>query len=558
MNIRLDGLRLQLLGLFVIPVTLIVLAVAVMSTGVHRRAMRALVAQRDKRAAASAAAAIDEALSSRLTLLDLISNQLAAPGSPSLSPSEPSISGAFPLGLGFYDEQGNSIGAEDPFAEVAKIDVQSLESSTDRVLVARLQGETSALLFATGSSHTVVGAISLRDLLHAAAPTITVQQGAVTYLVAPGADLLLSLGGPPAMDLSNHPGVQSALRGESGSSFLSAADGERVIAFAPISSTGWGLIIEEPWESVASSVLNLSLIAPFSMVPILLLALLALWFGARRVIEPLRQLDEAAQRLPSGELETIDQPLGGIAEIEQLRETLLGMAQRVREAQNALRSYIGAITQAQEEERRRIARELHDESIQHWIALDHRLQMVATRLREVDESEAEILGELHREAQTGIRELRRLSRGLRPLYLEDLGLVAAVEMLASDAQESLGIPVQAEIRGQDRRLSAEVEMAVYRLVQEGLSNISHHAEASRAEIGLDFGKDRLEVTVEDNGRGFSPPEQIDDLAASGHFGLMGMKERADALGGDLHIVSNPGSGTTIKLTVPLSPIQTQK
>ncbi len=234
------------------------------------------------------------------------------------------------------------------------------------------------------------------------------------------------------------------------------------------------------------------------------------------------------------------------------------MLKRVREAQAALRGYIGAITNAQEEERRRVARELHDESIQHWIALDQRLQLATKRLQEQANPELALLSELHQEVQTGIQELRRVSRGLRPIYLEDLGLVPALEMLARDAQDGLGVTAHVRAEGEPVRLPPEVELAVYRLVQESLSNVARHAEASMVQITLDFQPDHLEVKVEDDGLGFSPPDPIDDLAAAGHYGLIGMKERADAIGGRLSIMSAHRSGTTIQLTVPVQSIQVNR
>jgi signal transduction histidine kinase len=398
-----------------------------------------------------------------------------------------------------------------------------------------------------------MGAISFGELLlPALQPQIRSPGEVSAYVVEAPSDVLLSIGESAPTNLADHGGVQAVLRGERGSSFLPMADGEHVVAFAPIPSAGWGLVVEEPWETVTSSVLDLSLLAPFSLVPILLLTILGLWFGARRVIEPLRRLEEASMELPAGSTEAIERPVGGIAEIEQLRTSLLRMSQRVAEAQSALRAYIGVITNAQEEERRRIARELHDESIQHWIALDQRLQMAVKRLRDQAHPEAETLSELHREAQGGIKELRRLSRGLRPIYLEDLGLVPAIEMLARDAEDALGLPIRIQVQGKSTRLTAESELAVYRLVQESLSNAGRHAEASSAEIRLVFGERLLEVGVADDGKGFSPPDRFESLAATGHYGLLGMKERADSIEGILEIDSFPGKGTRIRLSVPTS------
>lgn len=549
---RLDGLRLQLLGLFVLPVTLLVLAVAVFSTGIHRSAMRDLVASRDQRAAASAAAAVNQTLVSRLSLARLAATHLA---SGNVGPTElvanDSFSGAFSVGLSILDESGNVLASAGRF-QIGEPMAAELPTWDDGDIFLHEQDSERLVLFVgREGSILAVGAAAVTDLIQTAAPSmVSPQSQSSAYIVAPGNLLVVSLGGSPPRDLLRHSGVQAALRGERGSTFLTVEGEEHVVAFAPIVSAGWGLVLDEPWGSVTSSVLNLSLIAPLALIPVLLLAVLALWFGARRVIEPLRQLEQAAADLPGGDPNSIAETSGGIAEIEQLRTALVRMAQRVKEAQTALKGYIGSITAAQEEERRRVARELHDESIQHWIALDQRLQLAASRPDDTDNPDAILLSELRQEVQKGITELRRISRGLRPLYLEDLGLSPAVEMLAREAQESLGAPVNFEVKGEPRRMPSEAELAVYRTVQEGLANAVRHAQASTVWITFEYLPDQLQVTVRDDGRGFDPPEKIEDLASVGHFGLMGMLERADALEGHLAIESHRSRGTELRFSVP--------
>ncbi|MFP3854627.1 MAG: ATP-binding protein [Anaerolineales bacterium] len=548
MKLRLDGLRLQLLGLFILPVTLIVLAVAIGATGLHRQAMRSLVAERDERAVASAAAGLDQALHSKLEAIDVALALM--PEQPEVSlehTSAGSLQEFFPLVYALTDEQGNLQAGQVLPAEL----LASMETAETRIFAAQIE-DTKAVIF-TGEDETsqLMGAVALRDLVRAAGLDIAGSHSDIRiFLINQDTEVLISMGGPPPSSLQDHPGVRASLRGERGSFFLAMDDGEHVVAYAPIPSAGWGLIMEEPWESVSSSLLDLSLLAPFSLAPILLLTMLGLWFGARRVVQPLRRLDEAASGLPRGDTGPITQPIGGIHEIEQLRETLVQMSDRIQEAQTALRAYIGALTNAQEEERRRVARELHDESIQHWIALDHSLQMAADRLRQQDIAEAELLVDLHHQVQEGIQELRRLSRGLRPIFLEDLGLIPAIEMLARDAQDALGIPIRFSVTGKQRRLPTQVELTIYRLVQEGLTNISRHAEASAASVNLTYLQDSLELIIRDDGRGFRLPAQFEALTTAGHFGLMGMQERADSIDAELEIESAPGAGTTVRLIVP--------
>ncbi len=353
-------------------------------------------------------------------------------------------------------------------------------------------------------------------------------------------------------NLLSQPSGQGALLGKAGSSFLLAPDGEHVVAFSPVPGTTWALVIEEPWESVVSPLLNISLAAPLALAPALLAAVVALWFGASRVIEPLRRLQQQAGRLADGDYDAIEEPITGIAEIRQLQQTLVGMARRIQAAQRSLRGYIGAVNRAQEDERRRLARDLHDETVQDLIAIDQRLQIVSMKLQEKGLPDADQLNELHQATHRAIQEVRRLSRGLRPIYLEDLGLVPALEMLARDAQRDLTIPVSYEVSGSPRRLPSDAELAVYRIVQEALTNLGRHAKAHQAWVEVGFDEGSLSVSVRDDGVGFSPPGDPSALGHEGHYGIMGMYERAEFVQGNLEVKAAPGSGTTIFIRLPLN------
>jgi signal transduction histidine kinase len=149
-----------------------------------------------------------------------------------------------------------------------------------------------------------------------------------------------------------------------------------------------------------------------------------------------------------------------------------------------------------------------------------------------------------------IADLRRLTRDMRPIYLEDLGLVPALDMLAKDASTSLGIPVNFEASGANRRLSAEVELALYRMAQEALNNVARHAQASSAEVRLSFDTGSIRLTVADDGRGFDVPESPAEMAPEGHYGLLGLHERAELIGGRLTILSKSNQGTTVIVSVP--------
>ncbi len=199
-----------------------------------------------------------------------------------------------------------------------------------------------------------------------------------------------------------------------------------------------------------------------------------------------------------------------------------------------------------------MARELHDETIQDLIAIDQRIQMVSTELSESNPEQATQLNSLHREVNRAVDEVRRLTRALRPIYLEDLGLTTALEMLADDLQRDRHIPVEVRINGDVRRLSAETELAIYRIAQEALSNVVRHSEAGKVVIMISFRDSDIQAEVRDDGVGFEVPPRASTLAASGKFGLMGMYERADLIGAELSIESEPGDGTRVRLILPAS------
>jgi len=142
-------------------------------------------------------------------------------------------------------------------------------------------------------------------------------------------------------------------------------------------------------------------------------------------------------------------------------------------------------------------------------------------------------------------------RALRPIYLEDLGLLPALEMLTHDLEKSAGLRATFTSDGAAARLTPEREIAAYRCAQEALSNVARHAEARTVHVSATFGASEFVLRVQDDGKGFSAPERVSDLAAAGHYGLMGMQERAELIGGRLSIQSAPGSGTTVELRVPL-------
>ena len=361
---------------------------------------------------------------------------------------------------------------------------------------------------------------------------------------------LLYKGGlfPADHDTTNHPGVAEALAGESGTAYMQMGKEEHVVAYSPIAQVGWALVFEEPWDTVSTPNLQASQMAPLLLAPVLVLAMAALWFGARQIIRPLQMLEARAAQLAGGDFKAIEEPVGGIEEIRHLQAELVRMAEKVQSAQQSLHGYIGAITAAQEEERRRLARELHDDTIQALIALKQRVQLA--QLRMVGAApESAALKEIAVLTEQTIENLRRLTRALRPIYLEDLGLVTALEMLAKETGAALNIPVDFEHQGIEKRLNSAVELALYRMAQEAFSNIARHAQARRAGLKITFADDQITMQVSDNGRGFDTPKSPAEFARAGHYGLLGLHERAELIGARLEINSLHGQGTQLVIEV---------
>jgi signal transduction histidine kinase len=218
-----------------------------------------------------------------------------------------------------------------------------------------------------------------------------------------------------------------------------------------------------------------------------------------------------------------------------------------------LRDYATLITRVQEEERRRLARELHDDTAQALIALSLGLDSLSRAIGKLDLSErdAQWLANLQDLADHTLEGVRRACRDLRPSVLDDLGLRAALEWL-SDSSSLRGIPCTFTCVGSPQPTTAEVEIALYRIVQEALSKIWRHSHATGARVELKYLPRSLRLTVQDNGKGFSTQQYLDSGHHShGGLGLVGMRERALLIGANLEFDSSPGEGCTVALTLSL-------
>ncbi len=339
------------------------------------------------------------------------------------------------------------------------------------------------------------------------------------------------------------------------------------MAVVPLASSRFYLILEQPTDVALSLPMELRRSVTMAAILGFLACLVVAWITTRHVTGPTQQLTAAAQRMARGDLES---PIRIRAqdEVGRLAENLDVMRQQLRDAYDQvshanerlehqvaertarLTDVLGKVIGAQEEERRRLARELHDETAQTIGALSIALDRARHGL---DDAPAEAVAQL-REAQ-GIatrllEETRRLILDLRPMALEDLGLIPAIRWYAETHLQEKGVTTTVEFDQHPVRLSEHLEVALFRIAQEAINNIAKHADARRAMIRLSFMDGTVRITVADDGRGFDVERA---LAATGSsVGLMGLQERTRLLSGRMDIVSESGRGTQVTVEVPIS------
>jgi len=351
-------------------------------------------------------------------------------------------------------------------------------------------------------------------------------------------------------DFSQRASVFSLMRGEHQGALIIQELGKvsQVVGYAIVDVTGWGLVIQEPWaDVVAPARISLRPIMLALLVGVVLVAAIVSW-GTQRVVRPIAELAARARRVATGDY-TVQATPSSIRELRALSSDFNEMVAQIARYQAALRQYVAAITHTQEEERKRIARDLHDDTIQSLIAIGQRVELAREAISEDPEDAKGQLRELRKMVTLTIDSVRQTSRDLRPTVLEDLGMVPALQYLVNELARQDTIDVSLEVEGTTEGLPPGMEVAIYRIVQEALSNLRRHAQASRARVEARFLADEIIVVVEDDGLGFDVPQETADLVNTGALGLMGLKERAQLFGGQVSINSQVGRGTTVRVVL---------
>ena len=359
-----------------------------------------------------------------------------------------------------------------------------------------------------------------------------------------------------------------------------------VLAFAPLARAQWGVAVRQSEDEVFAATRLLQIRIFALMVICLIGALMLVYVTTRSVITPVQTLTTATQRIAAGDLDTPIEARGD-DEIGTLARSFDVMRERVKNSMAEIQAWnreldtrvqeltaecnmakeqierlytelqrkeqgrtelLRRVFSAQEEERKRISRELHDETCQILTGLSYALDDAAetTNAPEIQP----LLERMHALAATALEEVNRIILDLRPTMLDHLGLVPALRWYAEARFNGRDIRLTIHETGRARRLPPQIESALFRVGQEAINNIAKHSGARHATFDFDFMADQIEVMISDDGNGFDTA----GVAASGSrraLGLIGMQERMSAVGGEFHLQSTPGAGTVIRLSVCL-------
>jgi two-component system, NarL family, sensor histidine kinase UhpB len=269
-------------------------------------------------------------------------------------------------------------------------------------------------------------------------------------------------------------------------------------------------------------------------------------------LRPLRDLGRLAKRLQSGD-PSLEAPRLKNPDPYTLRmaETLQSLFLQLEERNRELHALSERAINVQEEERRAIAQSLHDDTGQALSMLIIHLDRLDERITPRQKELKKQVAEARALAADSLTELRRILSGLRPAILDDLGLVPAIRWFARTNLEQVGVNVVVKAPGTPLDLSPAVTTTLFRIVQEAVNNIVRHADASSVTIVLQLNGDGVQLRVEDDGRGFDPGGVSRDAVELQKLGLLGIRERAELLGGEVQIESAPEQGTRLQVSIPL-------
>ena len=364
--------------------------------------------------------------------------------------------------------------------------------------------------------------------------------------------------------------------GQPGTRIHNAGDDKNhVVAYYPLASLPGGVVVEEREDEALALPRDMQRTVLIFGLGALVVSSGAAWVHARGVVRPIRELTGASKRIAAGSLDhpivaTREDEVGELARsfdtmrvklrdsLEESRLWTEELEKRVRERTRELESLnksraelLGKVISAQEEERKRIARELHDESAQALAALLVELQAMDEALPNSAKEAKRSLARVKSQTTKALTDMRQIILDLRPSVLDELGLVAAVRWYARARLESTQVTVSLNVEGQQKRLPGSVETAMFRIAQEAINNVVKHAEAKHVSVQLEFTDERISLLVQDDGKGFDVTAFTRTEDRTACLGLVGMTERATLLGGNVTMQSEPGRGTQVRVEIPI-------
>jgi signal transduction histidine kinase len=349
---------------------------------------------------------------------------------------------------------------------------------------------------------------------------------------------------------TDSPIIKAVMQEESGARLVNLPYGEpQVVGYATVPQIGWHLVLQEPLEATISPLRTYLWLGSGALLSGVVLSIAAILWGARHISTPVDDLVRQAEAAVESNYTTRVQS-ESISELERLAAAFNHMIEQIERYRAGLRRYVAAITHSQEEERRRIARELHDDTIQSLVAMGRQLELIEASLANPEETLQQLSG-LRALLQETIEGVRRFSRELRPTLLEDLGLIPALRRLVRDLIPD-GVKASIVVEGDPREIDTDTELALYRIAQEAINNVRRHAQAHHLEARLHLDSELIHLCIEDDGQGFEVSANLSELAQRGSFGLMGIQERAELLGGRMVIHSQAGRGTRLEVWLPHS------
>jgi signal transduction histidine kinase len=325
--------------------------------------------------------------------------------------------------------------------------------------------------------------------------------------------------------------------------------GAFLLAEAGVSNGAWRVQLAQERQNALAPVFRLRRVLVGSSLLLIPFALLVAWGTARSIRKPVLAMTDAAERLARGRFaEPV--PAAGEDEIGRLADALEKLRQAL-EADDRRSRLLKRVIAAQEEERRRIARELHDETTQQLTVLAMQLGLATTH----DAQTEDLLKRSRGLVAQMVDDVHRVIYDLRPSMLDDLGLLPAVRALAEKRLSAVGVQVSYEFPPSIPTLSPEVTITLYRVAQEALNNVARHAHASAVLIACTLSEGHVVLEIEDDGVGFEPRLVAQPRETGEGLGLLGMRERLSLLGGRLEIESESGSGTRVIAVAPLGAAQ---